>query len=282
MSTALLMADVSSIQGPIDVAALHRAGYQAIAVKATEGPSYVNPYYAATVDEAHRLGMTVVHYHFGVASATGVAQARHFLAVVKPHVRTLRDWLACDVEGQPSSYKQWARPDGARLFAEAFLHVLWDEAPRVGLLQRRVRRLVYGPPYFLRDAGVRPAHGEGLWVADYDAHPNVLADMGWKTWTVWQFTDRATVPGIKGGVDESHIRPGVTRLLRPYPTLRQGMTGPAVHLLQQLLRAHGHKAVAMTGTFDAPTRAVVNAVRRAHGWKADGVAGPRVWRVLTR
>jgi GH25 family lysozyme M1 (1,4-beta-N-acetylmuramidase) len=280
VSNALLMADVSSNQGPIDVAMLHRAGYRALAVKATEGASYVNPYYAAAVDEAHRLGMTVVHYHFGVASATGVGQARHFLAVVTRHVQTRRDWLACDTEGQPASYQQWPQPDGARLFTEAFLHVVWDQAPRVGLLKRRVRRLIYGPPYFLRDAGVRPAHGERLWVADYSGHPSLIPP-GWKTWTVWQFTDKATVPGIHGPVDESHIRPGVTRRLRPYPTLRPGMSGPAVRLLQHLLRAHGHKTVVVTGTFDTSTRIVVNTVKRTHGWKADGVAGPRVWRALT-
>jgi lysozyme len=281
MTNALLMADVSSNQGPIDVAMLHRAGYRALAVKATEGASYVNPYYAAAVDEAHRFGMTVAHYHFGVASATGVGQARHFLNVVAPHVRSRRDWLACDVEAQPSSYQQWPQPDGARLFTEAFLHVLWDQGPRLGLLKRRIRRLVYGPPYFLRDSGVRPAHGERLWVADYSGHPSLIPP-GWKTWTVWQFTDKATIPGIHGPVDESHIRPGVTVPFRQYPTLRMGSRGPAVRLLQQLLRAHGHTDVDVTGIFEAHTRSAVRAVKRANGWKVDGVAGYRVWRALTR
>lgn len=278
---ALLMADVSSIQGPIDVAALHRAGYRAIAVKATEGASYVNPNYAATVDAAHQLGMTAVHYHFGVASANGIAQAKHFLNVVTPHVQTRRDWLAVDDEGQPASYKQWPQPDGARLFAAAFCQVMWDEAPRVGLLKRRVRRLIYGPPYFLRDSGVRPTHGERLWVADYSGHPSLIPP-GWKTWQCWQFTDKASIPGIHGPVDESHIRPTVTVPFRVYPTLRMGDRGTAVRLLQQLLRAHGHTDVDVNGIFEAHTRSAVNVIKNAHGWRPDGVAGPRVWRVLTR
>src|SRR3954447_17080350 len=104
MTNALLMVDVSSNQGRVDVHAMYAAGYRAIAVKATEGASYVNPFYAETVAAAHSLGMTVVHYHFGVVSATAVAQAKHFLDIVRSHVKTRRDWLACDVEGQPASY----------------------------------------------------------------------------------------------------------------------------------------------------------------------------------
>lgn len=281
MSNRLLMADVSSVQGRIDVAAMHNAGYGAIAVKATQGDNYVNPFYADTVDQAHRLRMIVVHYHFGVASSGGIVQAKHFLSVVRPRLRSRRDWLAVDVEGQPPSYPQWTK-DGAKLFANSFRHVMWNEAPTVGLLRRRPRRLTYGPPYFLRDNGVKPYERDKLWLADYDGDPTVLAGMGWRSWTIWQFTDHAHVPGVATPVDESHIRPGVLRRMAAYPTLRFGDKGQGVRLLQHLLRQHGWRDVDVIGQFDKHTLSAVNELRHRHGWRQNGVAGPRVWRVLTR
>jgi GH25 family lysozyme M1 (1,4-beta-N-acetylmuramidase) len=58
------MADVSSNNGAVDLRAYAAAGHAAIAIKASEGTGYVNPGHRAQADEAHRLGLTVVHYHF--------------------------------------------------------------------------------------------------------------------------------------------------------------------------------------------------------------------------
>ena len=35
-----------------------------------------------------------------------------------------------------------------------------------------------------------------------------------------------------------------------------------------------------TGLFGDITQGKVNLFRRSHGWKANGVAGPKVWRAL--
>ena len=38
-----------------------------------------------------------------------------------------------------------------------------------------------------------------LWVSGYTKEPPM--PKGWSTWAYWQYTDKATIAGIKGGVD---------------------------------------------------------------------------------
>ena len=64
--------------------------------------------------------------------------------------------------------------------------------------------------------------------------------------------------------------------LAPWPVLRQGANSAwpkvTVRSLQYLLAAHGAK-LAITGTFDAKTRAAVVSFQRSHHLAVDGVAG---------
>lgn len=63
-SSRELFADVSSNNGPISVPHYSRAGHVLLAIKATQGVSYVNPDYLEQVSIAHEYGLTVLHYHF--------------------------------------------------------------------------------------------------------------------------------------------------------------------------------------------------------------------------
>ncbi|MBO0811964.1 MAG: C40 family peptidase [Microlunatus sp.] len=57
------------------------------------------------------------------------------------------------------------------------------------------------------------------------------------------------------------------------------MSGTAVTRLQKELTAHGRRVPA-TGYFGIRTKRKVNGLKANHGWRTDGVAGRRVWRVL--
>jgi len=71
--------------------------------------------------------------------------------------------------------------------------------------------------------------------------------------------------------------------LRPWPVLRQGANSAwprvTVRSLQYLLVAHGAK-LAVTGTFDAKTKAAVVNFQRSHHLAVDGVVGSATWRAL--
>jgi peptidoglycan hydrolase-like protein with peptidoglycan-binding domain len=71
--------------------------------------------------------------------------------------------------------------------------------------------------------------------------------------------------------------------LRPWPVLRQGANSAwpkvTVRSLQYLLAAHGAK-LAITGTFDAKTKAAVVSFQRSRHLAVDGVAGSATWLAL--
>jgi len=63
-------------------------------------------------------------------------------------------------------------------------------------------------------------------------------------------------------------------------TMRRGDEGPAVRNLERALRHAGYYTGAIDGDYGPVVAAAVNALKHAHGWHQDGVAGPRVLRAL--
>jgi GH25 family lysozyme M1 (1,4-beta-N-acetylmuramidase) len=267
-----LMIDLSSNNAVPNLQAHWDAGYRTIALKATEATSYVWTLGNSLADKWHQLGGKVVRYPF-VRSGDPVAEANYYLTAIAGHVK------AGDVH---SIDAETAGVDG--VFVARFIRQVTAKGPRFGLLHRPLPGLVYGPPYFLRAAGIRPVDGWGLWLADYSGKPSFIPP-GWKTWTALQFTDHAAVPGEAGRVDQSHIRgfllPALHRPVIAYPTLRVGSTGPWVSKLQDLLNKHGAH-LTVDGAFGPATRNAVNAYKRSKGWRPDGAVRGRMWQALTK
>jgi peptidoglycan hydrolase-like protein with peptidoglycan-binding domain len=71
------------------------------------------------------------------------------------------------------------------------------------------------------------------------------------------------------------VRSGITKFT--WTTLTVGSRGVAVKALQSALEM---RKKYRTGLFGPITQGKVNALKSAHHWKADGVAGPGVWRAL--
>jgi hypothetical protein len=262
-----LMVDLSSNNGPPNLAAHWNGGYRTIALKATENIGYTWPAHAGYADQWHSYGGRiirgrVVHYHFA-RPGDPVAQADHFVNTIRGHFGR-RDVVCLDAE----------RGGVNGTFARAFID-------RVITRMGTVNGLIYGSPSFLNANGIGKYRGWRLWLAEYG--PRADVPRSWRTWMAWQWTDRATgVPGIPGAVDQSHIKSWLLPIRRPvitYPTLRIGAHGPWVHKLQALLNAHGAK-LRIDGDFGPATRTAVNVIRRQHHWAQTGTAGWRVWKAL--
>jgi LysM repeat protein len=71
------------------------------------------------------------------------------------------------------------------------------------------------------------------------------------------------------------VRSGITKFT--WTWLDKGDRGVAVKALQTALRM---KPKYRTGLFGDITKGRVNQLKAAHGWPADGIAGPGVWRAL--
>lgn len=182
--------DASHHQGPIDWPRVARAGIAFAYLKATEGTGFTDPRFAAHRRAAARAGIDVAGYHYFQLCSDGAAQAAHFLAVVgrdRAAARALAPALDLELVGSCAT-----PPPRAALLAEvrAFLRTV-DAA-------LRTRTVVYLYPDFEERYG---------FAAELAGHPQWVRRLGdrppARTWQVWQYDDRGTVPGIAGGVDRN-------------------------------------------------------------------------------
>lgn len=99
MSLSLLFADLSSNNREFEPVQYRRAGHVIVAIKATEGLSYVNPEHRPWCYGAHATRVAVIHYHFARPDLGNdpAREADFFLEVALP-LAGGRDFLALDLE----------------------------------------------------------------------------------------------------------------------------------------------------------------------------------------
>ena len=170
--------DVTSFQE------IRQNGIVGVIHKATEGTNWSDPTYASRKPQALAAGLWWGAYHFGV-NEDGAAQANYFLSIVKPGPE---DLLALDFEENPSSQMTIAQ-------AEQFVTEIFNKTGRY--------------PGFYSDALAGNMLGSNqdsilancwFWRAEYGgALPSVPPT--WSGWTMWQYTESGSVPGIAGACD---------------------------------------------------------------------------------
>ncbi|RZS91005.1 GH25 family lysozyme M1 (1,4-beta-N-acetylmuramidase) [Motilibacter rhizosphaerae] len=195
---ALTGPDVSSHQHPsgytIDWSAVHASGAAFAFVKASEGSTYTNPYFAADWAALGANATIRGAYHFARPNAvpgSAVAQAQHFVAVAgtSTDAGDLAPVLDLEVTGglAPADLTAWAQTWLATVAA------LTGRTP-----------IIYTYPYFWKTAmaGSAAFTAYPLWIASYSSkQPGQIG--GWPTWTFWQYTDAGTVAGVPTKVDVS-------------------------------------------------------------------------------
>jgi GH25 family lysozyme M1 (1,4-beta-N-acetylmuramidase) len=200
--------DVSGWQHPsgaaIDWTAVHAAGHDFTFVKATEGSTFTNTYFARDWTAVSAAGLYRGAYHFArptTAAGSAAAQARYFASVVGDQsvAQTLPPTLDMEESGglSPAALVAWTR---------TFLTTLQTLTGR--------RPMIYTYPSFWRNAmgGSTGFTSYPLWIASYGtAAPPTL---GWPGWTFWQYTSTSTVRGIPGAgaVDVSRFNGDMSAL----------------------------------------------------------------------
>lgn len=205
--------DVASWQhpgnAPIDWAAVRASGQSFAFIKADEGPFgsragyYTNPYFHSDWAAAGAHGLYRGTYQYArprYPLSTAVEDARHFVATAGP-LRGAGDLPhVLDLEehgGLPA-------PD----------LIAWTAAwlQEVERLSGRAP-MIYTGRYFWQThmADTHAFSGYRLWVASWyygpapqlEPPPGTRPTLfgGWSTWTFWQYTDRANVPGITSLAD---------------------------------------------------------------------------------
>ena len=173
-------------------------------IKATEGATYVNPYFGACGGSAERgdwnavgaAGMARGAYHFARPSlplSDAVAEAKFFVATIGAQnvAGTLPPVLDIEDAGglTPPQLITWTQ--------------LWLDTVRKATGRVPV---IYTYPNFwaTRFGGSTAFAAYPLWIADYrdpTVGPRLPLQGQWPAWTMWQYTSSETQPGIRGRID---------------------------------------------------------------------------------
>lgn len=198
----ILFPDLSNNNaGPIDFAAMRRAGAFGVMLKVTEGQTFVDATWLDRSRAARAAGLHVGGYHFARPDHNAGAQAElfahHLGKVGRRDLHPALDLETDDGNLPPHELYAWARAFGERVHTLTRCRVLW-----------------YTGPGFIRAHGIdRPfGNGAGLWLAAWG--PNDGVDHGimggeaapWKHATAHQFTSVGRIAGVAGHVDLSHAR----------------------------------------------------------------------------
>lgn len=94
-------------------------------------------------------------------------------------------------------------PAAVAQFSHDFVKLVHNKTKIYGL---GTRVMVYTGAWFWDpDAGgSSKCNDHPLWISGYGTSQPTVAK-GWKKWTFWQYTDKASVPGISGGCDYSRF-----------------------------------------------------------------------------
>jgi lysozyme len=174
--------DVSHWQGTVDFAAVKRAGYSFVILKASDGV-LSDPTFAGNRARAHVAGLTVGAYHFAEAGDPN-AEADNFCRIVGS--LAVGELAVLDWETKTANPPLWCKTWLDRV------------ASKLG-----VRPLIYMNQNTLAGFNWAPvvAGNYGLWLAKYDNSQSQPAGGAWPVVAMKQFTSGGTVPGVSGQCD---------------------------------------------------------------------------------
>jgi len=187
--------DVSSYQHPNGVAiswpAVRKSGREFGIVKATEGTSYINPWFARDYGGIRTAAMVRGSYHFAhparPIASSALAQAKYYVARLGTVTATRTLPPALDLESS-----------GGLSRAEL---IVWAQDFLLDVRRLTGRTpMIYSYPYFWAHQLGDPAAlaRYPLWMATYSGGVDPSAAM-------WQYSETAAVSGIHGPVDMSRL-----------------------------------------------------------------------------
>jgi GH25 family lysozyme M1 (1,4-beta-N-acetylmuramidase) len=236
--------DVSRYQHStsLDWAKVQADGVEFAFIKATEGRTYTNPYFADDWAATTGLGLYRGAYHFArPGKGTAAAQATYFVDVAgladqpgdRPPVLDLETSGGMGM----AALRRWT---------STFLTTVESLTGRTPV--------IYCSPYFWRTyLGDSTAFTRyPLWVAHYTNAAEPSLPGGWTTWTFWQNTSSGRVNGISGNVDEDRFNGSLEDL----QALAQVPADPAPAEPTEPAEPVAPEPVATTTTLSAPASAV--------------------------
>jgi len=189
--------DVSHYQGNVNWASAKSAGIGFGIAKATEGTTYVDPYFATNRAGMKSAGIRVRGaYHFARPDNDAVTEAKHFVSAVGSF--SAGEFAVLDIESAGSQSAS-SVASYCKTFANEVMSL-------TGLPKSRM--WIYTGKYFWNDqvGGSSVVGDHPLWVASYTSASSPSIPSGWSQWTMWQYTDSESIAGCaSSGVDASRF-----------------------------------------------------------------------------
>ncbi|AXI83442.1 muramidase [Xylella taiwanensis] len=198
--------DISHWNGDIDFIKVKGANIDYVFIKATEGATYHDPLYVKNRSGALSAGMKAGTYHyFRALSSTPEAQKDNIVNVLtKNGFNSSHEYLALSVARVGN---EEAKPEviADNLYKLLLLlgkeYIIGDRKP-----------LIYCSKGFWDESVAGDRHNFSeypLWVANWDVDepkiPQTWSKAG-KTWSVWQYSSKGSIPGINGDVLLDNVR----------------------------------------------------------------------------
>ncbi len=184
--------DVSSHQGNVSWSTLWSSGNKFAYVKATEGTSYENPYFAQQYNGSYNVGMIRGAYHFALPnSSSGASQANFFVdngGGWSQDGKTLPGVL--DIEYNPYGSTCYGLSQSAMVsWIRDFLDTYYARTGRHAVIYTTTNWWTSCTGNYSGFAANNP-----LWVARYASSAGTLP-AGWGFYTFWQYTSTGPTVG---------------------------------------------------------------------------------------
>lgn len=174
--------DLSHWQTTPDFPKIKAAGIVGCILKCTEGLTNVDPTFRGRYTKAIGAGLGVGTYHF-MRPGSIAKQMAHYLDILGPRHG---ERVILDHEDEGVSLDK---------LKEAVQILQADD--------RNLQVSIYSGHLIKQQLGTQRdalLATTSLWIAQYAAQP-VWPKITWPNWTLWQFTDKGSVPGVAGNVD---------------------------------------------------------------------------------
>ncbi|HAN20746.1 MAG TPA: glycoside hydrolase family 25 [Clostridiales bacterium] len=177
--------DVSSYQGKIDWNVLTKQDIDFAFIKATEGSSYIDPFFEDNYSNANKTNLRIGAYHFFSFESSGANQAKHFISVVQKTNNMLPSFV--DIE----FYGNYEKNPPSKEKVQSELTVLLEKLEE----HYGIKPIIYATEKSYKMFISSSYQDYDIWIRDVYFSP--LLDDGRK-WTFWQYTNREKLDGYNG------------------------------------------------------------------------------------
>lgn len=180
--------DISNYQGTPDFDKLKTAK-DFVMIKVSEGIGFADGQFKRNRDEARRVGLKRVYYHFAHPDLgnSPINEVNYFLGIINDLQEG--ELLALDMEvSYNGDYGLWCKD---------FFNVIKSR-------YNGHKALLYSNLAIINThnwAEVWQNSDNGLWIASWDNNPSVIPATQWPVTTMKQYSDKGSVSGINGNVD---------------------------------------------------------------------------------